>query len=282
MAGLLLPVGPRAMSSWDTHQRRTTPSQEPGSDWYCPIGTPVYAPADGRIYGYGSSIIPATGLWNGIDFTNGMRFRAMHYVDLVRTSGLVERGELIAYSGATGYGKKDWSKDPHTGGAHVHGTLWPTQVSRYGYQTVNGRRVPYTVDFMKYADLAATAGGANISGGFLMALTSDEQDDLYRRIKHLDSQSTGSDGQNPSIASRVIQIESQVNGLPDRLLEILRQVNGAPTILGEIRARVGVSDAQVRAIADAVVRQVGTPAVKLDYAAIAKAVNDDAARRMTS
>ena len=42
----------------------------------------------------------------------------------------------------------------------------------------------------------------------------------------------------------------------------------------------GVTDAQVKAIADAVVVAVGKPSVQIDYAAIAKAVNDDAAKRL--
>jgi hypothetical protein len=110
------------------------------------------------IYGYGTSISPATGLWNGIDLDNGMRFRGMHYSRLVRTSGRVRRGEIIAYSGATGYGKADWSADPNTGGAHVHGTLWPTHQTRFGYQP-NGK--PYTIDFMAHADLSGTAGSGS-------------------------------------------------------------------------------------------------------------------------
>lgn len=153
---LLLPVGARAMSSWAAHQRRSPRSTEPGTDFYCPIGTPVLAPADGRIYGYGSSIGPMTGRWVGIDFDNGLRFRVMHLARLVRTSGRVKRGEVIAYSGASGYGKEDWSSDPHTGGAHAHVTLWPSHVTRYGYDKQSGR--PFTVDFMQYVRGAQSAG----------------------------------------------------------------------------------------------------------------------------
>lgn len=162
MGDLLLPVGPRHMSTWQDHQERVpTPSSEPGTDWYCPIGTPVLAPGDGVIYGYGTDIGPATGLWNGIDLDNGQRFRAMHYSKLIRKTGRVKRGEVIALSGASGYGVWDWSGNWWTGGAHVHGTLWPTQVSRYGYHWVNGKKVPYTIDFMRHADLSGLAGGGS-------------------------------------------------------------------------------------------------------------------------
>lgn len=161
MGNLLLPVGPRRMSSWETHQHRSPRSSEPGTDFYCPIGTPVVAPANGRVYGYGESIIPATGLWVGLDLENGMRFRAMHFSrialskTILNNRGFVRRGQIIGYSGATGYGDKDWSWNPNTGGAHTHVTLWPTWNSRYGYDA-HGR--PYTVDFMKYADLSASSG----------------------------------------------------------------------------------------------------------------------------
>ena len=160
-ATLLLPVGERRMSSWSAHQRRNPPSTEAGTDFYCPIGTPVYAPADGEIYGYGNSIAPMTGRWVGIDFDNGMRFRCMHHSRLVRTSGRVRRGDLIAYSGASGYGKEDWSSDPYTGGSHTHVTLWPTHKSRYGYNPLTG--LPYTIDFMNYVSTPAGGGGAALA-----------------------------------------------------------------------------------------------------------------------
>lgn len=163
MGNLLLPVGERRMSSWATHQKRNPKSSEPGTDFYCPIGTPVYAPANGRVYGYGESIIPATGRWVGLDLDNGMRFRAMHFSRIVlskqvlQNKGFVRRGDLIAYSGASGYGDEDWSWNPNTGGAHTHVTLWPTQESRYGYRP-NG--TPYTVDFMNYVASASDGGGS--------------------------------------------------------------------------------------------------------------------------
>lgn len=156
---LLLPLGERRMSGWAQHQVRRPPSDEPGTDWYAPIGTPVIAPADGRIYGAGNSIKPATGRWVGIDFFNGMRFRCMHHSQLVRVGGIVEAGELIAYSGASGYGEENWSWNPATGGSHSHGTLWPTQVSRYGYNRLTGK--PYTIDFMQFA---VAGGGGSVPG----------------------------------------------------------------------------------------------------------------------
>jgi murein DD-endopeptidase MepM/ murein hydrolase activator NlpD len=144
------------MSSWTAHQHRNPRSTEPGTDFYCPIGTPVLAPDDGVIYGYGNSIAPATGRWVGIQFQSGMSFRAMHFSRVVKTSGVVRRGEIIGYSGASGYGVEDWSSNPNTGGAHTHVTLWPTAVRRYGYSPVTGK--PYTIDFMNFVGGAAGGG----------------------------------------------------------------------------------------------------------------------------
>jgi len=166
MGDLLLPVGPRRMSSWEAHQHRVPRSTEPGTDFYCPIGTPVYAPWDGRVYGWGNSIIPATGRWVGLDLTNGQRFRAMHFSRIVlsesvlRNGGFVRKGQLIAYSGASGYGDNDWSDNPDTGGAHTHVTLWPTHETRFGYRP-NGK--PYTIDFMSYADTSQPSGGGGVT-----------------------------------------------------------------------------------------------------------------------
>lgn len=161
---LLLPVGPRRMSSWEDHQERRPPSKEAGTDFYCPIGTPVRAPETGRVYGWGNSIIPATGRWVGLDLITGQRFRAMHFsrIELsqavLNRGGFVRKGEIIAYSGASGYGQENWENDPYTGGAHTHVTLWPTQETKFGYRP-NGK--PYTVDFMKYAEASGSSSGGN-------------------------------------------------------------------------------------------------------------------------
>jgi murein DD-endopeptidase MepM/ murein hydrolase activator NlpD len=345
---LLLPVGPRRMSSWATHQNRNPPSQEPGTDFYCPIGTPVYAPADGRIYGFGTSIIPATGLWNGIDFTNGFRFRAMHFSQLERTSGLVERGELIAYSGATGYGKKDWSNDPNTGGSHVHATLWDTQQSRFGYRRINGKLVPYTVDLMNYigGDQSAGSGNtpieletdmrsihspnrtwANIGPGFYTEISEEAfNNSIWPRLELNDRQydlavstSTGAVNTRPVggmfIAKdnagtrtpaligpgyvRALSSKEELDNasaLADRTvigntrqfdlwvsMALAGDSTGPSSVLTAIAASENVvSDKQVKAIADAVAAALGKPSVTIDIAAIARAVNDDHARRLAS
>ncbi|EQM83431.1 hypothetical protein [Microbacterium maritypicum] len=129
--------------------------------------------------------------------------------------------------------------------------------------------------------IASAAGGGNT--------TRPEDIMNAEQEKKLDAvlQALGAGGLQPgqwddTIMGNTRDIEAQVNGLPDALKAIMAQVNGIPEVLADIRKRIGVSEAQVEVIADAVAKQIGTPMVKLDYAAIAKAVNDDAARRLMS
>lgn len=152
---LQMPVKPSYMASFESHTRRSPRSSEPGTDMFVPIGTPVYAPAAGVVYGYGTSIGPATGRWVGIDFDSGLRFRALHLSRVMRIGGRVRAGDLIGYSGASGYGYEDWSKLRTMPDAHVHVTLWPSHLTLFGYRA-DGR--PWSVDFMRYVAKPAPAG----------------------------------------------------------------------------------------------------------------------------
>lgn len=240
MGDLLLPVGPRSLSSWSTHQRRVPRSSEPGTDFYCPIGTPVLCPADGVIYGYGTSIVPATGRWVGVQFQNGMSFRALHLKTLVKTSGVVRRGELLGYSGATGYGKEDWSSDPNTGGAHVHVTLWPTAVRRFGYSPETGK--PYTIDFMNYV------GGSPAGGG------NSTEDDMPSMNEFLNYPAF--DG-GPTISQMFLETHSLYNAVFNGGPSMEDSGNPIQRSLAQIRAaqtakinRGGVENTQIQELAD--------------------------------
>lgn len=154
-----MPVSPRYMDSWRSHiDNRRPKSTEPGTDMFVPIGTPIYAPADGRVYGSGNSIMPFTGRWIGVDFDNGLRFRALHLSRLVSLPARVHRGDLIGYSGASGYGYEDFRNAPNMPDAHTHVTLWPTHESRYGYKADG--KTPFTVDFMQYVGGSQSGGGS--------------------------------------------------------------------------------------------------------------------------
>lgn len=179
MGDLLLPVGTRRNTSYAAHQWRSPKSSEPGTDFFCPIGTPVLAPADGYIYGYGLSIGPATGRWCGINFDNGMSFRGLHMREVWARSGRVRRGQQIGLSGATGYGEEDWSWNvAGTGGAHLHATLWPTHNQRYGYDR-NG--VPFTIDIMRH--IGGITASVSATGIDLSTAVEKKEDTIMKLIK---------------------------------------------------------------------------------------------------
>ncbi len=141
-AGYARPVQPvdGRMSSWRAHTNRGVPSTEPGTDYYCPIGTPVRAAASGRVVDVGDSINPATGRYVTIDLDDGRRVRYLHLLRRhVSIGDRVQWGGHIADSGASGYGEADWSWNvAETGGAHVHMTLWAHHEYKFGrYATLD-------------------------------------------------------------------------------------------------------------------------------------------------
>jgi murein DD-endopeptidase MepM/ murein hydrolase activator NlpD len=163
MSGYLRPVDPTngRMSTFLAHKRRNPPSQEPGVDYYCPIGTPIRAAADGRVYQIGGGILPATGRFLTLDLHDGRRVRYLHLRRTVVDAGeYVNRGDILAYSGASGYGSEYFGADSeaqiptYTGGAHVHTTLWPRHAYSFGYSS-------NAIDFELYVDHSATAGGGS-------------------------------------------------------------------------------------------------------------------------
>lgn len=86
-----------------------------GLDWAVPCGTPVYAAADGTIISrqlkaaWGNQIIIDHGLVNGVNLTT-----TYNHLSSFAASGAVKRGQLIGYSGTTG-----WST-----GCHLHFETW--------------------------------------------------------------------------------------------------------------------------------------------------------------
>jgi murein DD-endopeptidase MepM/ murein hydrolase activator NlpD len=77
-----------------------------GTDFHAPCGTPVYAAADGRVTseyyntGYGNRVIVDHGYVHGVSLWTSYN----HLTSFVaRVGEHVSRGELIAYSGTTGY-----------------------------------------------------------------------------------------------------------------------------------------------------------------------------------
>nr|WP_275044486.1 M23 family metallopeptidase [Microbacterium testaceum] len=176
--GYQRPVPYTRSTSWASHRRRNPPSSEPGIDMFCPIGTPVLAAEAGRIVDTGDSIGPATGRFVTIDLDDGHRVRYLHLKSRTVSVGQrVTRGQVIAYSGATGYGEEDWSWNvAETGGAHVHMTLWLTQ--RYIFGS-NG-----TVDPEPYFDADGSPAGAGEATPIINLSEEDDMRIIYSQ--HLD------------------------------------------------------------------------------------------------
>jgi murein DD-endopeptidase MepM/ murein hydrolase activator NlpD len=154
----LRPVNPTGICTWRTHTRRVPPSQEAGVDYYCPIGTPIRAAANGRVVSVAGGITTATGRFITIDLDDGRRVRYLHLSQwLVKTGDRVFRGQIIALSGASGYGSEFFGGSSlatvpaNTGGPHVHTTLWPTHA--YSFGTNAG-----TLDIELYTEQSAAAG----------------------------------------------------------------------------------------------------------------------------
>lgn len=77
-----------------------------GTDFHALCGTPVYAAADGRVLseyystGYGNQLVIDHGLVNGVSLATSYN----HLTSFVAGTGqAVSRGQIIAYSGTTGY-----------------------------------------------------------------------------------------------------------------------------------------------------------------------------------
>lgn len=129
------------IASWTDHTERwPKPSEEPGIDWYCPIGTELHAAASGVVVEINTwNVGPATGLFITINLDNGQRVRYLHLSAIFVVVGQrVAFDEIIGKTGATGYGTWDWSGDPSTGGAHVHETIFPGHYYVFGqYATLD-------------------------------------------------------------------------------------------------------------------------------------------------
>lgn len=84
-----------------------------GTDFYAACGTPVYAAADGRVMseyfnaGYGNVLLLDNGIVHGVSLSTSYNHLARYVVSV---GASVQRGQLIAYSGDTG-----WST-----GCHLH------------------------------------------------------------------------------------------------------------------------------------------------------------------
>lgn len=139
--GYLRPVDAPISCTWQCHKDRPTPSSMPGTDYACAYGTPVLSGDNGTVTFVNHKNTGASGRGVDVRFDDGRTAAYIHLsADIrVKVGQRVSRGQAVALSGASGYGK-DWYYGPH-----VHVTLW----SGVPWQSAN-------IDFENYVG----AGGA--------------------------------------------------------------------------------------------------------------------------
>jgi murein DD-endopeptidase len=106
-------------SSWLGHKNRNPPSGEPGTDYAVVVGTPIRAATAGIIVDRKDSTTTATGRYLALRTDDGNYIRYLHLQSSAVSLGArVTRGQVIAYSGASGFGSEAGY------GPHVHVSLW--------------------------------------------------------------------------------------------------------------------------------------------------------------
>lgn len=97
-----------------------------GIDWACATGTPVYAPASGKVVGAYTGNA-SLGNYLEIDML-GLTWRFAHFNSLnVRSGQNINEGDLLGYSGATGL-----VTGPHLHvDCRVQGTVWNASFNNY-------------------------------------------------------------------------------------------------------------------------------------------------------
>lgn len=121
MGDYVVPADVPISASWQVHRDRTPPSSEPGTDYAAAYGTSVAAPFGGTVIEIKTNNSGAMGRYVALALDDGRTARCLHLSQVLVPVGMwVFQGQIIAISGASGYGS-DWYYGPH-----VHQTLWPT------------------------------------------------------------------------------------------------------------------------------------------------------------
>ncbi|NIC36523.1 peptidoglycan DD-metalloendopeptidase family protein [Halomonas desiderata] len=156
--------------------RRTHPvtgrvSPHRGTDWAMPIGTPIIAPADGRVENVGNH--PVAGRYVVVRHDNGYRTRYLHLSRAIVSRGdRVSMGERIALSGNTG----------RSTGPHLHyevivnnNAVDAMKVDLPESKSLEGERL---MAFQRQAEpLLATLRSGQTGPAVAQASTSAERDD---------------------------------------------------------------------------------------------------------
>ena len=220
-----------------------------GTDYHCPIGTPIYATGNGRI----AANIGETGV--GIGFGNyvsisypGNRVTLdghMRERSPLAVGTLVNSGTIVGYVGITG--NAIYADPP---GSHDHHQVW-----------LNGA---LTNPAAYYG--TTTAG----NGGTPIIPTRPEEDDMPKNYRNANG-TVFTLGENYGIIwADPNSFSYQTNMALSSQIAINITADQITTAVGEANAR------------GAALKSGAAVTGGIDYAALAKAVNDDAAKRLAS
>ncbi|MDN3309554.1 M23 family metallopeptidase [Microbacterium oryzae] len=114
-AGYIYPVDPNAWTLGDDYAAHVARgSAEPGIDWWCPPGTPIWAPGPGTIVDTWTSTSGDAGRYVTLVTDAGDWFRFLHNSTIeVSVGQTVTQGQVLAYSGGSGKGSEA-GYGPHT------------------------------------------------------------------------------------------------------------------------------------------------------------------------
>ena len=189
---------PSISDTFRGHIDRRPTSAEPGIDYRCAIGTPVYAIESGVIEGLKVTRTAPGGLVIHLRLDDGNNARYLHLDKiLVKKGQRVTRGQQIGTSGITG-----------ATGAHLHLTLWLGAI--WG---------PNIVDFEKHV---GPAGGVGIGGKEFPARVLYGEDHVKRvqaRLREMghDLGPSGIDGYDGPRTQEIVRFEqgkAAQNGYP--------------------------------------------------------------------
>ena len=221
-----------------------------GTDYHCPIGTPIYATGNGRVV----SSVGETGVGIGfgnyvsIAYPGGRVTLDGHLRELssLRVGTLVTADTIVAYVGITG--NAIYSSPP---GSHDHHQVWLSGV--------------LTDPIAYYGTTTASNGSTPI-----IPTTLPKEDDMPKNYRNADGTVFTLGETYGLIWTDPNSFSYQTNMALSPQIAINITADQITTAVGEANAR------------GAALKSGATVTAVIDYAALAKAVNDDAAKRLAN
>jgi murein DD-endopeptidase MepM/ murein hydrolase activator NlpD len=134
------PVEAKISDDFAAHKKRK--SVNPGVDYVVPVGTPLFAIADGTVARISNTVAGAGGRVVLIDFPSGHKADYLHLsrVDVAKGDS-VKKGQVIGLSGGSGLGK-ELGYGPHLHLSFRHGGTFLTGTGNIDYEAFLGGPAP--------------------------------------------------------------------------------------------------------------------------------------------